>query len=596
MSEGKRRLVRSNGVEIDPAIGVVRRNGEEIYLRSKTHQLLVCLMDRREGPVAKEDLLRQVWDGAAVSDATIFGCIQELRKSLGDDARDPVFIRTMPKKGYWFVAPVEEVLEVPEGPVAEPHVKAPVERRSPKWWLIIAALVAGLAAAGYFLRTTQRSDEPHYGELAWWKLDEGQGKSVTEALNGMRAELPAGVSWVPGISGSALHFEGTDVVVRGVDPSILPRGDAPRTLMAWVKTNSTNADSTIIFRYGDPAPNPSSDSFFLVLHGTGRAGFWHGIIDPMLGPRVDDGQWHQLAGVFEGSPPRDVKLYVDGLKQARQALLAEPLKAGGRSEWVIGRAPWGGTTFRGDIDEIRIFDRPLNDLEVRSLYRCGSGMVDLNIEGRGAYFFSPIFQPEVEVLPAGEGEMSSRVRNSGLDNSGVAFVRREPGCSMQSVRAGDVGQDLRFSMDLKIRGSAQQMAEGGPYFRSRKSAPGDGIMGGTSAGYWVQLQTDGQVRVKRLYPGAIVAFSKTPSHFDTNAFHHLEVDAKGEWLQVRLDGQEVLFDAGGSLTFRVHIPPAWETADPPGTNRGCAGIAFGCYRNRGIVGGQEARNIRIIPQ
>jgi hypothetical protein len=44
--------------------------------------------------------------------------------------------------------------------------------------------------------------------------------------------------------------------------------------------------------------------------------------------------------------------------------------------------------------------------------------------------------------------------------------------------------------------------QAGPYFRSRAAAPGDGIVGGASRGYWVQLHSNGMVRIKRLNPHA----------------------------------------------------------------------------------------------
>jgi hypothetical protein len=72
-----------------------------------------------------------------------------------------------------------------------------------------------------------------------------------------------------------------------------------------------------------------------------------------------------------------------------------------------------------------------------------------------------------------------------------------------------MGQDLEIEMEIKVGGQANgPVASGGPYFRSRQSHPGDGIVGGTSAGYWVELLSTGQVRVKRLYPAATVAFQQ----------------------------------------------------------------------------------------
>ena len=153
-------------------------------------------------------------------------------------------------------------------------------------------------------------------------------------------------------------------------------------------------------------------------------------------------------------------------------------------------------------------------------------------------------------------------------------------------------------MEVEVRlahGPSGEITEAGPYFRCRRSAPGDGLIGGTSAGYWVQLLSTGLVRVKRLHPVAVVAFSKTPLRFDPSVFHKIEIAAKGEELEVALDGQILTFDQGGVERSVVRIPPRWETANPAGKNRGSAGVAFGSEPYRDRAGGQEARNIRLKP-
>ncbi len=127
----------------------------------------------------------------------------------------------------------------------------------------------------------------------------------------------------------------------------------------------------------------------------------------------------------------------------------------------------------------------------------------------------------------------------------------------------------------------------------RAANPGDGLIGGTSAGFWVQLLSTGQVRVVRLQPMATIGFSGTPAEFDAGVFHRLEAEVLGERLRVRLDGEPVEFDAGGARASAVLLEPKWESASPKGRNMGSAGIAFGASRNRGYGGGQQARGIRL---
>jgi tetratricopeptide (TPR) repeat protein/DNA-binding winged helix-turn-helix (wHTH) protein len=96
-------------VEIDLASNCLRRDGQEQRLRQKSFQVLLYLLEHHERLVTKEELIQTIWDGAAVTDDTLVQIIVELRKTLGDDARHPQFIRTIPKIGYQFIAPVSRI-------------------------------------------------------------------------------------------------------------------------------------------------------------------------------------------------------------------------------------------------------------------------------------------------------------------------------------------------------------------------------------------------------------------------------------------------------------------------------------------------------
>src|SRR5262249_14517833 len=216
--------------------------------------------------------------------------------------------------------------------------------------------------------------------------------------------------------------------------------------------------------------------------------------------------------------------------------------------------------------------------------------------GRGGRFFrARVWGHGVGFLPGAPGESPPRLRNTGLDFSGAALAPRPSDCSLRNLQAADVGQDFNFELDLRVAAEQGLTVEGGPYFRSRAAEPGDGIIGGTSAGFWVQPARTGQVRVMRLHPRATVAFSDIPPAHDSTAFHRLVASVGGWKLQVSLDGRLLEFDAGGARTFSVDVTPLWDRATPKGRNDGSAGIAFGAATNRGEAGGQEARNIRITP-
>lgn len=83
----------------------------DVRVEPKAMQVLVLLASRQGEVVAKQDILTEVWEGTYVSDEVLPNAIWEVRKALGDDARNPRFIQTLPKKGYRLITPVESRTE-----------------------------------------------------------------------------------------------------------------------------------------------------------------------------------------------------------------------------------------------------------------------------------------------------------------------------------------------------------------------------------------------------------------------------------------------------------------------------------------------------
>src|SRR5713226_6228434 len=100
-------VYRFEGIEVDPARGCLRRNGEEIHLPQKPLQVLVYLLEQHERLVTKEELMGTAWKNIAVTDDALVQCVVDIRKALGDDPRNPRFIKTVARVGYRFVGPVE---------------------------------------------------------------------------------------------------------------------------------------------------------------------------------------------------------------------------------------------------------------------------------------------------------------------------------------------------------------------------------------------------------------------------------------------------------------------------------------------------------
>ena len=108
MSKLGDRIYRFADVEVNPARGCLMRGGQQQYLRQKTFQVLLYLLQERHRLVTKDELIEQVWEGRAVTDDALVKCISDIRKALGDDSHHPQFVKTLPKVGYHFIGSVEE--------------------------------------------------------------------------------------------------------------------------------------------------------------------------------------------------------------------------------------------------------------------------------------------------------------------------------------------------------------------------------------------------------------------------------------------------------------------------------------------------------
>jgi adenylate cyclase len=107
MSIATGRRVRFGHNSFEPATGRLWAGETEVKLTRKSADVLCLLVERAGRPVSKQDLFAFVWRNVVVGDDALTTCIQELRKALGDDARQPRYIETRHRYGYSFVAPLE---------------------------------------------------------------------------------------------------------------------------------------------------------------------------------------------------------------------------------------------------------------------------------------------------------------------------------------------------------------------------------------------------------------------------------------------------------------------------------------------------------
>src|SRR5271163_3698758 len=93
---------------LDAANEQLWRDSNRLDLRPKTFEVLLYLVQNARRLVTKRELLDSVWAGTSVSDELLRGYIRELRDALGDDAKNPRYIETVPTRGYRFLPSVND--------------------------------------------------------------------------------------------------------------------------------------------------------------------------------------------------------------------------------------------------------------------------------------------------------------------------------------------------------------------------------------------------------------------------------------------------------------------------------------------------------
>jgi len=102
--------VRFEGFEFDQTSGDLRRDGKVVRLQPQPSQVLSLLIVAHGQVVTRESLRQAIWgnDTFVDFDRGLNFCISQIRSALGDSAESPAFIRTVPKRGYQFIAPLEQ--------------------------------------------------------------------------------------------------------------------------------------------------------------------------------------------------------------------------------------------------------------------------------------------------------------------------------------------------------------------------------------------------------------------------------------------------------------------------------------------------------
>jgi DNA-binding winged helix-turn-helix (wHTH) protein len=173
------RYIRFGPFQIDQQRQEVTKNGTRLKLQGKVYQVLIALVEKQGEVVTREELRCRLWpaDTHVNYDANVNTTVNKLRIALGDSPENPLYIETIPRKGYSMVVQpgISNTPEVAPAPqvrsdsgVHKISVTAQGERSSNSdMWVTLG--VIGLILAGMLLGAgITRLWIAHFAPVSYW--------------------------------------------------------------------------------------------------------------------------------------------------------------------------------------------------------------------------------------------------------------------------------------------------------------------------------------------------------------------------------------------------------------------------------------------
>jgi TolB-like protein/DNA-binding winged helix-turn-helix (wHTH) protein/Flp pilus assembly protein TadD len=149
------------------AEGTLSSTGRSIRLEPRVMDVFAYLAAHADRVVSKEELIAAVWGGAFVEEGALSQAVHSLRKALGDDARQPRYIQTIPKRGYRVIAPIVVTAEPKQEAAAPPppvKLAAPPARSDRRAGLLLVALGVAILAVVWVSSARFGKPRPPGGE------------------------------------------------------------------------------------------------------------------------------------------------------------------------------------------------------------------------------------------------------------------------------------------------------------------------------------------------------------------------------------------------------------------------------------------------
>jgi hypothetical protein len=241
---------------------------------------------------------------------------------------------------------------------------------------LLTARLRNLLLAVWVILTTLPSVYANLtdGLIGYWKLDEGDGAVFADSsANGLAGDVKE-AQWIPGKFGMALLFDNSHYsLIPYREP--LNRVSQQLTAAAWVKPSAA-PQSNFALIFDRPS---SSQSVFENWALQIKSGIWSASVTVaeektkyrfLKGPPIQPELWTHLAMTYDGTT---ITLYVNGARVSQVTVNDGPITYSENRDLVVGANINMGTkivdSFKGAVDELRLYERALSADEIAELFR-----------------------------------------------------------------------------------------------------------------------------------------------------------------------------------------------------------------------------------
>jgi hypothetical protein len=246
--------------------------------------------------------------------------------------------------------------------------------------LRLALLAAALPLLGL---STQAQSPVTQGLIAYWNFDKSDFKDSVGEFHGTENGSDA-IAFTAGKGGfgQSMVLNGVDqyVEITGGEPDDLAFAGGSMSVAGWFKVAAFDKSWQALIAKGE-------GSNWRIHRRGGESGFAHagGIGEGPAGGAVDDGEWHHFAAISDVDAVNfGTALYVDGVQYTK--FDTAPALAANGKRVMIGENPDAlGRFWNGEVDDIGLWNRVLQENEIAQLYAAGNGKA-----------ISAFFAPEVD--------------------------------------------------------------------------------------------------------------------------------------------------------------------------------------------------------